>query len=157
LEVHFVPTQLVGCLERVFAQNFFADLIAGVRLGLWRALAMAFAMRRREAGGGGIFTAVIAGFLISPWAVLAWHWRTNWRFRRDRLWHYSSTGRTICDLHHDGGSILLIMGRPAGTMIKYIPYPVTVGFTTASPSHFSTQIKDFFGLQLEKACPGRIS
>lgn len=53
------------------------------------------------------------------------------------------------------GFILLIMGfARMGTMIKYIPYPVTVGFTSGiAVLIFSTQIKDFFGLQLEKPMP----
>jgi SulP family sulfate permease len=53
------------------------------------------------------------------------------------------------------GVILLIMGfARLGTMIKFIPYPVTVGFTSGiAVLIFSTQIKDFFGLQLSNPMP----
>src|SRR6266481_884565 len=53
------------------------------------------------------------------------------------------------------GFILLVMGfARLGTMIKYIPFPVTVGFTSGiAVLIFSTQIKDFFGLQLERPMP----
>jgi SulP family sulfate permease len=53
------------------------------------------------------------------------------------------------------GVILMVMGfARLGTMIKFIPYPVTVGFTSGiAVLIFSTQIKDFFGLQLDKPMP----
>src|SRR5205809_7646752 len=48
--------------------------------------------------------------------------------------------------------MLLLMGfAQIGTMIKYIPYPVTTGFTSGiAVLIFSTQIKDFFGLKIDK-------
>src|SRR5207248_2137692 len=50
------------------------------------------------------------------------------------------------------GLILIAMGASRlGTMIKYIPYPVTMGFTSGiAVLIFSTQIKDFFGLKVDK-------
>ena len=50
------------------------------------------------------------------------------------------------------GIILFVMGAARlGTMIKFIPYPVTMGFTSGiAVLIFSTQIKDFFGLQVDK-------
>src|SRR5438876_7645 len=53
------------------------------------------------------------------------------------------------------GVILLIMGfARLGGMIKFIPYPVTVGFTSGiAVLIFSTQIRDFFGLQLVNPMP----
>src|SRR5205823_2417167 len=66
---------------------------------------------------------------------------------------YGASNLLICTIM--AGVILLIMGfAKLGTMIKYIPYPVTVGFTSGiAVLIFSTQIKDFFGLQLSNPMP----
>ena len=63
---------------------------------------------------------------------------------------YGAENLAICTIM--AGVILFIMGAARlGTMIKFIPYPVTMGFTSGiAVLIFSTQIKDFFGLSVEK-------
>jgi SulP family sulfate permease len=102
----------------------------------------------------GIFTAVIAGFIISAlggtkvaiggptgaFIVILYGIYAK----------YGAENLAICTIM--AGVILFIMGATRlGTMIKYIPYPVTMGFTSGiAVLIFSTQIKDFFGLTVEK-------
>src|SRR5205823_10413666 len=63
---------------------------------------------------------------------------------------YGTENLAICTIM--AGVILLVMGiAKLGTMIKYIPYPVTMGFTSGiAVLILSTQIKDFFGLKIDK-------
>src|SRR5207237_8390536 len=102
----------------------------------------------------GIFTAVIAGFLISAlggtkvciggptgaFIIILYGIYAK----------YGAENLAICTIM--AGVILLVMGvAKLGTMIKYIPYPVTMGFTSGiAVLIFSTQIKDFFGLKVDK-------
>jgi SulP family sulfate permease len=102
----------------------------------------------------GIFTAVIAGFIISALggtkvsiggptgAFIVILFGIGQKYGFDNL--------VICTIL--AGGLLLTMGiTRMGTMIKYIPYPVTMGFTSGiAVLIFSTQIKDFLGLTVEK-------
>src|SRR5580693_8217833 len=135
-----------------------ADLVAGFTVGIVALpLAMAFAIASGVKPEAGIFTAVIAGFLISAlggtkvsiggptgaFIVILYGIYSK----------YGAENLAVCTIM--AGVILLVMGfARLGTMIKFIPYPVTVGFTSGiAVLIFSTQIKDFFGLQLEKGKP----
>src|SRR5882762_10472269 len=155
--ISFRP-KLVDALKGYSAENFFADLIAGVTVGIVALpLAMAFAIASGVRPEAGIFTAVIAGFLISALggsrvaiggptgAFVAIIYGIGQQ--------YGASNLLICTVM--AGVILLIMGfARLGTMIKFIPYPVTVGFTSGiAVLIFSTQIKDFFGLQLSNPMP----
>ena len=157
VSIAFRP-KLVEVLKGYTAKNFFTDLVAGITVGIVALpLAMAFAIASGVKPEAGIFTAVIAGFIISAFGgsrvsiggptgafvVIVY----------GILQQYGAANLTICTIM--AGFILLIMGfARMGTMIKYIPYPVTVGFTSGiAVLIFSTQIKDFFGLQLEKPMP----
>src|SRR6185369_3238067 len=102
----------------------------------------------------GIFTAVIAGFLISALggtkvsiggptgAFIVILYGINAKYGPENL--------AICTVM--AGVILFVMGAARlGTMIKFIPYPVTMGFTSGiAVLIFTTQIKDFLGLKIEK-------
>ncbi len=131
-----------------------ADLIAGVTVGIVALpLAMAFAIASGAKPEAGIFTAVIAGFLISglggtkvsiggpTGAFIVILGGIGAKYGLDNL--------AICTIL--AGGLLLTMGAARmGTMIKYIPYPVTMGFTSGiAVLIFSTQIKDFLGLHVE--------
>lgn len=139
--------------------QFRADLIAGITVGIVALpLAMAFAIASGVTPQAGIFTAVIAGFIISAFGgsrvqiggptgafiVIVYGILTE----------YGAANLAICTVM--AGVILLIMGFAGlGQAIKYIPYPVTVGFTSGiAVLILSTQIKDFFGLQLEHVPSG---
>src|SRR4051794_27640852 len=135
--------------------DFTADLVAGLTVGIVALpLAMAFAIGSGVPPQAGIFTAVIAGFLISA-------------FGGTKVCIGGPTGAFIVILYGIGaqyglenlaictilaGMLLLTMGLARmGTAIKYIPYPVTMGFTSGiAVLIFSTQIKDFLGLKIDK-------
>ena len=147
--------KLLSVLKDYDAKQFAADLTAGLTVGIVALpLAMAFAIASGMPPQAGIFTAVIAGFVISAlggtrvsiggptgafivilYGILA---------------EYGANNLAICTMM--AGVILFIMGAAQlGTMIKFIPYPVTMGFTSGiAVLIFSTQIKDFFGLQVDK-------
>lgn len=157
ISIPFRP-RLIEALKGYTSRNFFADLVAGVTVGIVALpLAMAFAIASGVKPEAGIFTAVIAGFLISAlggsrvaiggptgaFVVIVY----------GIYQHYGLNNLLICTMM--AGVILVVMGfARLGTMIRYIPYPVTVGFTSGiAVLIFSTQIKDFFGLQLENDMP----
>ncbi len=157
LPLSFRP-KLVDALQGYTSEKFRADLVAGVTVGIVALpLAMGFAIASGVKPEAGIFTAVIAGFIISAFggsrvaiggptgafvAILAVIYQ-----------QYGASNLAICTIM--AGVILLIMGiAKLGTMIKFIPYPVTVGFTSGiAVLIMSTEIKDCFGLKLEQAMP----
>src|SRR6266852_6050773 len=147
--------KLLDAMKEYSSQNFFSDLVAGITVGIVALpLAMAFAIASGVKPEAGIFTAVIAGFIISALggtkvsiggptgAFIVILFGIGQKYGFDNL--------VICTIL--AGGLLLTMGvARMGTMIKYIPYPVTMGFTSGiAVLIFSTQIKDFFGLRIEK-------
>ena len=146
--------RLLDTLRRYSASDFMADAVAGLTVGIVALpLAMAFAIASGVPPQAGIFTAVIAGFLISALggtnvsiggptgAFIVILYGIGER--------YGLANLAICTIM--AGFILLVMGAARlGTIIKYIPYPVTMGFTSGiAVLIFTTQIKDFFGLKVE--------
>jgi len=147
--------KLFDCLKGYSKRNFFADLTAGVTVGIVALpLAMAFAIASGATPGAGIFTAVIAGFIISAlggsrvqiggptgaFVVIVYGIIAN----------YGLDSLLVCTVM--AGVILFILGiTRLGSIIKYIPYPVTTGFTSGiAILILSTQIKDFLGLKIDK-------
>jgi sulfate permease, SulP family len=147
--------KLVDDLKSYSSQKFFSDLVAGITVGIVALpLAMAFAIASGVKPEAGIFTAVIAGLIISglggtrvaiggptgAFIVILYGIYAK----------YGAENLAICTIM--AGVILFIMGATRlGTMIKFIPYPVTMGFTSGiAVLIFSTQIKDFLGLQVDK-------
>src|SRR5580692_5519037 len=146
------------CLRDYNRQKFFGDAVAGITVGLVAMpLAMAFAIASGVSPQAGLYTAIIAGFLISllggsstqiggptgafvvvVYGIVARH---------------GLDGLYMCTLM--AGVLLLILGITGlGTAVKYIPRPVVVGFTNGIAVIIaSTQIKDFFGLKIDKV-PG---
>src|SRR5437016_1814374 len=136
-------------LKNYTLRAFLADLTAGVTVGIVALpLAMAFGIASGVDPRAGLFTAIVAGFLISAlggskvqvggptgafvaivFGVIA---------------KYGLPNLIICTIM--AGVILIIMAvAKMGTMIKFIPYPVTTGFTSGiAILILSTQIKDFF-------------
>ncbi len=154
LNVAFRP-KLFDTLKGYRARDFIPDLTAGVTVGIVALpLAMAFAIASGVKPEAGIFTAVIAGLIMSAlggtkvsiggptgaFIIILYGIAAKYGF--DNL--------AICTIM--AGALLLVMGLARmGTMIKFIPYPVTMGFTSGiAVLIFSTQIKDFFGLQVDK-------
>src|SRR6202142_3489381 len=141
--------------------KFLSDLIAGVTVGLVALpLAMAFAIASGVTPQSGIYCAIVAGFLISAlggsttqiggptgaFVVVVY----------GIVARYGLDGLFMCTLM--AGGLLVILGITGlGTPVKYIPRPVVVGFTNGIAVIIaSTQIKDFFGLKIDKV-PGEFA
>ncbi|MEQ1749335.1 MAG: solute carrier family 23 protein [Prosthecobacter sp.] len=153
----FTPKSIL-CLRDYSVRKFIADLIAGLTVGLVSLpLAMAFAISSGVLPEAGIYTAVIAGFLISALGGS----RTQIGGPTGAfvvvvagiVSKHGIDGLYMCTLI--AGVLLMVLGLTGlGTAIKYIPRPVVIGFTNGIAVLIaSTQIKDFFGLQIEKV-PG---
>ena len=150
----FKPRLFVA-LKNYTRSDFAADLTAGLTVGVVALpLAMAFAIASGVQPQAGLWTAIIAGFLISALggsrvqiggptgAFVGIVYAT--------IAQYGIQNLVICTAM--AGVMLIIMGfARLGTMIKFIPYPVTTGFTSGiAVIIFSTQVKDFFGLTIDK-------
>jgi SulP family sulfate permease len=146
------------CLRDYNLQKFTADLIAGLTVGLVALpLAMAFAISSGLSPQAGIYCAIITGFIISllggsrtqiggptgAFVVVVYGIVTK----------YGVDGLFTCTMM--AGVLLVLLGATGlGTAVKYIPRPVVVGFTNGIAVLIaSTQIKEFFGLQVDKV-PG---
>lgn len=153
----FTP-KLLLCLRNYSAPTFAADLIAGLTVGLVALpLAMAFGIASGVTPQAGIYTAVVAGFLISAlggsrcqiggptgaFVVIV----------AGIIAKFGLSGLLMVTLM--SGVILVAMGLTGlGAAVKFIPRPVTIGFTNGIALLIaSTQIKDFLGLKTEKS-PG---
>src|SRR6185369_16312885 len=145
----------VICLRDYNWRKFSGDLFAGVTVGLVALpLAMAFAISSGVPPQAGIYTAIVAGFLISAlggsktqiggptgaFVVIVY----------GIVAQYGIDGLCLCTLM--AGVILFLLGITGlGSAVKYIPRPVIVGFTNGIAVLIaSTQIKDFFGLTIDK-------
>jgi len=145
--------RLVSCIRAGYTRrDLIADLVAGVTVGLVALpLAMAFGIASGTTPQAGIYTAVVAGFLISA-------------LGGSRLQIGGPTGAFVVIVGgiiaaHGisgllmvtmmAGVILVVMAVTGmGTAVRYIPRPVTIGFTNGIAVLIaSTQIKDFLGLQ----------
>ncbi len=148
----------VLCLRDYSLNKFLHDLLAGITVGLVALpLAMAFAIASGLTPQAGIYCAIVTGFLISALGgsttqiggptgafvvviagIVAVH---------------GVEGLFMCTVM--AGVILVIMGLTGmGTAVKFIPRPIVIGFTNGIAILIaSTQVKDFFGLNLEKV-PG---
>src|SRR2546430_477863 len=153
----FIPKSIV-CLREGYGRQFFVqDLLAGLTVGVIALpLAIAFAIASHVRPEQGLYTAIIAGFLISA-------------LGGSRVQIGGPTGAfvviiagVIDKFGYQGlalatlmaGVILIILGiAKLGAMIKFIPYPVTTGFTTGiAVIIFSGQMQQFFGLTI----PGKV-
>ena len=146
------------CFRDYSWNKFSADALAGVTVGLVALpLAMAFAIASGVAPQAGLYCAIVAGFLISAlggsttqiggptgaFVVVVYGIVSK----------YGLDGLFMCTLM--AGVLLIILGATGlGSAVKYIPRPVVVGFTNGIAVLIaSTQIKDFFGIKVDKV-PG---
>lgn len=148
--------ELVQVLREGYSRRQFPnDLMAGVITGIVALpLAIAFAIASGVAPEQGLYTAIIAGFIISllsgsrvqiggpTGAFIVVVYSVVSRFGIE--------GLTLATLL--AGVLLMIMGfARLGSVIKYIPYPVTIGFTAGIAVIIAvTQLRDLAGLQIEK-------
>jgi len=154
LTIPFRP-KLLDTLKGYSRQDFAADLIAGLTVGIVALpLAMAFAIASGVPPQAGLFTAVIAGFLISSLGgtkvCIGGPTGAFIVILYGIFAKYGAANLALCTIL--AGVMLFGMGAARlGAMIKYIPYPVTMGFTSGiAVLIFSTQLKDFFGLKVDK-------
>src|ERR1700689_2404673 len=142
----------VRCLRTYSARDFGADLLAGMTVGMVALpLAMAFGIASGVTPQAGIYTAIIAGGLISA-------------FGGSRMQIGGPTGAfvvivagIVAKFRVPGlalvtmmaGAMLILMGLTGlGAAVKFIPRPATIGFTNGIALLIaSTQIKDFLGLR----------
>lgn len=166
----YLPKSIVCLREGYSARTILNDLIAGLTVGIIALpLAMAFGIASIPADAiegaakqgillsppaMGLYTAVIAGFLISALGgsrvQIGGPTGAFIVIVSDIAHRHGYTGLAVATLM--AGVIIILMGLfRFGQMIKYIPYPVTTGFTTGiAVIIFSTQLKDFLGVQMEK-------
>src|SRR3954453_5064211 len=142
----------VLALRSYTANAFLHDLLAGITVGLVALpLAMAFGIASGVTPQAGLYTAIVAGGLISAlggsrmqiggptgaFVVIVAGIVTK----------FGTSGLALVTLM--AGAMLVVMGLTRlGTAVKFIPRPVTIGFTNGIALLIaSTQIKDFLGLK----------
>lgn len=151
--IDFQP-KLLSSLKHYSLSKFKDDLIAGIVVGIVALpLAIAFGIASGVSPTTGLITAIIGGFLVSAFGgnsvqiggptgafiVIVYNIIAT----------YGLQGLAIATFM--AGLILVVMGLfHLGTVIKFIPYPIVVGFTAGiALTIFSTQINDFLGLGLK--------
>jgi SulP family sulfate permease len=134
--------------------TFVADLIAGLTVGLVALpLAMAFAISSNLKPEAGIYTAIVAGILVSALGgsrcQIAGPTGAFVVIVAGIAAQFGVSGLLMCTAM--AGVILIAMGLTGlGTAVRFIPRSVTIGFTNGIAVLIaSTQIKDFFGLTLD--------
>ncbi len=150
--IDFRP-KLLSALRHYNKARFRDDLVAGIVVGIVALpLAIAFGIASGVNPSIGLITAIIGGFIVSAcggnsvqiggptgaFIIIVY----------SIIQQYGLEGLAIATLM--AGLILIAMGCfHLGTVIKFIPYPIVVGFTAGiALTIFSTQINDFFGLGL---------
>jgi len=134
-------------------KTFMSDLMAGIIVGVVALpLAIAFGIASGVTPEKGIITAIVAGLVISLFGgskvQIGGPTGAFIIIIYGIIQKYGFEGLTIATLM--AGFFLLLFGLlHLGTIIKYIPYPIVVGFTSGiAVTIFTTQIKDLFGLTL---------
>ena len=153
LRPEFRP-KLLAALRTYSKERFAGDLMAGIIVGIVALpLAIAFGIASGVSPEKGLITAIIGGFIVSmlggssvqiggptgAFIVIVYGIIQN----------FGIEGLTIATLL--AGVLLLLMGlMRLGTVIKFIPYPIIVGFTSGiALTIFTTQIKDLLGLTID--------
>jgi sulfate permease, SulP family len=152
---HWLP-KLALCLRQYSWRLFSGDVVAGITVGLVALpLAMAFGIASGVKPQAGIYTAVVAGFIISALGGS----RTQIGGPTGAfvvivagiIAKFGLSGLLMVTMM--SGVMLIVMGvTKLGTAIKFIPRPVTIGFTNGIAVLIaSTQIQDFLGLKISGA------
>ncbi|MGI4788339.1 MAG: SulP family inorganic anion transporter [Janthinobacterium lividum] len=151
LNLTYAPKSLV-CLKGYTLPTFIADLVAGLTVGLVALpLAMAFGIASGVAPQVGIYTAVIAGFIISAFGgsrvQIGGPTGAFVVIVAGIIAKFGISGLLVVTLM--AGCLLVVMGITGlGAAVKFIPRLVTIGFTNGIALLIaSTQIKDFLGLR----------
>ncbi len=146
--------KFLSAIRHYDKKTFVADLMAGIIVGIVALpLAIAFGIASGVSPEKGIITAIVAGLMISlfggskvqiggptgAFIIIVY----------GIIQEYGMQGLTVATLM--AGVFLILLGvLRLGTIIKYIPYPIVVGFTSGiAVTIFTTQIKDLLGLTME--------
>ena len=147
--------KLFSALKTYSKEKFMTDLMAGIIVGIVALpLAIAFGIASGVSPEKGLITAIIGGFVVSllggssiqiggptgAFIIIVYGIIQN----------FGLEGLAIATVV--AGILLVVMGAlKLGTVIKFIPYPIVVGFTSGiALTIFTTQIKDLFGLTMDK-------
>ncbi len=150
--LNFQPSLFLA-LKNYSREKFFADLMAGIIVGIVALpLAIAFGIASGVSPEQGLITAIIGGFIASflggcsvqvsgptgAFIVIVY----------GIIQKFGLEGLLVSTIM--AGVILLVLGfLKLGSVIKFMPYPIIVGFTSGiALTIFSTQIKDLFGLHI---------
>lgn len=149
----FKPS-LLASLRNYDKKTFMSDVMAGIIVGIVALpLAIAFGIASGVSPEKGIITAIVAGFVISVFGgskvQIGGPTGAFIIIVYGIIQQHGLQGLTIATLM--AGVFLILFGLlHLGTIIKYIPYPIVVGFTSGiAVTIFTTQIKDLFGLSIE--------
>ncbi len=149
----FIPKSYLYFRHNYSFAIFKKDLIAGLTVGIIALpLAMAFAIASGVSPESGLYTAIIAGFLIS--ALGGSRVQIGGPTGAFVVIVYNIVQRTgysgLCVSTLIAAALLVLLGLfRIGSWIKYVPHPLVVGFTSGiAVIIFSTQMKDFFGLRM---------
>ncbi|GHT70485.1 sodium-independent anion transporter [Bacteroidia bacterium] len=146
--------KLFNCLKNYSKEKFISDLMAGIIVGIVALpLAIAFGIASGVSPEKGLITAIIAGFIVSflggstvqiggptgAFIIIVY----------GIIQKFGIEGLAIATVV--AGVMLILMGvLKLGTIIKFMPYPIIVGFTSGiALTIFTTQMKDLFGLTME--------
>ena len=147
--------KIVSAIRSYDKKTFSSDLMAGIIVGIVALpLAIAFAIASGVSPEKGIITAIVAGFIISALGgskvQIGGPTGAFIIIISGIIAQYGVQGLTIATLM--AGVFLILMGvLRLGTIIKYIPYPIVVGFTSGiAVTIFTTQIKDLTGMQMSE-------
>ena len=151
--------KMLSAIRSYNKQTFMADLMAGVIVGIVALpLAIAFGIASGVSPEKGIITAIVAGFIISALGgsrvQIGGPTGAFIVIVAGIIGQYGMTGLTIATLM--AGVFLILFGLlRLGTIIKYIPYPIIVGFTSGiAVTIFTTQVKDLLGMTIDGTVPG---
>ena len=145
--------QLIATLKDYNRRRFMTDLMAGIIVGIVALpLAIAFGIASGVTPEKGIITAIVAGLIVSVFGgtkvQIGGPTGAFIIIVYGIIQQYGFEGLTIATLM--AGVFLILFGLlRLGTVIKYIPYPIVVGFTSGiAVTIFTTQMKDLLGLSL---------
>ena len=148
----FTP-KMISALKNYNRQTLMSDLMAGVIVGIVALpLAIAFGIASGVSPEKGIITAIVAGLAISLFGgskvQIGGPTGAFIVIVAGIINQYGIQGLTIATLM--AGVFLIGFGLlRLGTIIKYIPYPIIVGFTSGiAVTIFTTQVKDLLGMQM---------
>ena len=145
--------KILDTLRNYDKKNLTSDVMAGIIVGIVALpLAIAFGIASGVTPEKGIITAIVAGLIISVFGgskvQIGGPTGAFIIIIYGIIQQYGIEGLAIATFM--AGAFLVLFGLlHLGTIIKYIPYPIVVGFTSGiAVTIFTTQIKDLFGLQL---------